>query len=205
MSTLTNTKEDLMQQQILQAAKQLFGIYGLAKVTMDDVAKAVGKGRSSLYYYYKSKDELLDAVLNGELNQVRSAMQEAVNKADTFEAQIRSFFVTKLKVVREKHPFFYALGSGMDADSISSFQKMKVFHHENTLKWEGTLLTQILNEGIKADVLKAMEQSEMDTLIFILLSTMHGLKQEMRLENDVRTIEPVIDQMTGLILNGLKK
>ena len=48
-------KEDDIQKQILQAALQLFQAHGFRRVTMDDVAKAIGKGRSSLYYYYKSK------------------------------------------------------------------------------------------------------------------------------------------------------
>jgi len=59
MSADSTIKEDIIQEQILQAAKQLFSVHGLHKVTMDDVAKAIGKGRSSLYYYYKSKDEYL--------------------------------------------------------------------------------------------------------------------------------------------------
>ena len=81
MSSITATKEDLMQQQILTAAKELFRVYGLAKVTMDDVAKAIGKGRSSLYYYYKSKDEIFDAVVNAAINDMITAMEKA---AETF-------------------------------------------------------------------------------------------------------------------------
>ena len=45
--------DDMMQKQILAASQKLFQQFGYPKVNMDDVAKAVGKGRSSLYYYYK--------------------------------------------------------------------------------------------------------------------------------------------------------
>jgi AcrR family transcriptional regulator len=81
MSTNISTKEDLMQQQILAVAKRLFQVYGLAKVTMDDVAKAMGKGRSSLYYYYKSKDEIFDAVVMIEIHEMLAAMARAVDQA----------------------------------------------------------------------------------------------------------------------------
>ena len=55
MSKDPGIKDDLFQEQVIRAAQKLFQQHGMYKVTMDDVAKAVGKGRSSLYYYYKSK------------------------------------------------------------------------------------------------------------------------------------------------------
>lgn len=205
MSVTTSTKEDLMQEQILQAAKRLFAVYGLAKVTMDDVAKAIGKGRSSLYYYYKSKDEIVEAAINMEVKDIRTAMEKAVSEAITTEEKINAFFSTKLKAVRERRSFFDALESGMDADAISNFNKTKIVYHNRTLKWEGALLNQILDEGIQKNELKVIEKSEMDTLIFVLLSTLHGLKREIRMENNVREIEPAISQLTRMIMHGLYK
>lgn len=205
MSDNTSIKEDLIQEQILVAAKQLFALYGLTKVTMDDVAKAIGKGRSSLYYYYKSKDEIVDAVISLQIKEIRAAMNKAVNEATTAKEKISAFFTTKLNVIREKRSFLDALESGMDADAISNFNKTKIMYHTHTLKWEGDLLTQILNEGIKNDELKAIEKGEMDTLIFVLLSTLHGLKREIRMESKVREIEPAIRQFTNMIMHGLCK
>src|ERR1700744_258335 len=109
-------KEDVIQEQILQAAKRLFQVHGLHKVTMDDVAKAVGKGRSSLYYYYKSKDEILDAVTSAEIRNMLTAITQAVNKAPNFEQKLYAFFTTKLNILREKGSFYNKLDAGMGAD-----------------------------------------------------------------------------------------
>jgi len=203
MSLNTSSKEDLMQEQILKAAKALFSRYGLAKVTMDDVAKAIGKGRSSLYYYYKSKDEIVEAVINIRIKEIRTLIEKAVNESTTAESKINAFFATKLKLIRENSSFFDALESGMDADAISNFNKTKITYHNLTLKWEGNLLHKILNEGIEKTELKAIGKNEMDTLIFILLSTLHGLKREIRMENNVREIEPAVNQFTKMIMHGL--
>src|ERR1700744_973123 len=89
-------KEDVIQEQILQAAKRLFQVHGLHKITMDDVAKAIGKGRSSLYYYYKSKDEIFNAVMDIEINHMLNAMASAVNLVPTVEQKINAFYITKL-------------------------------------------------------------------------------------------------------------
>ncbi|WP_345990272.1 helix-turn-helix domain-containing protein [Chryseobacterium sp. Chry.R1] len=53
------SQEEILKSQILQTAQDLYQRYGIKKVTMDDVAKAVGKTRSALYYYFKNRDELL--------------------------------------------------------------------------------------------------------------------------------------------------
>ena len=44
--------------QILEAAKSLFNRLGYSKTSVDDIAQAVGMQKSSLYYYYKNKEEM---------------------------------------------------------------------------------------------------------------------------------------------------
>src|SRR6202165_1064867 len=128
MSVSNPLKEDVIQDQILQAAKRLFQVHGLHKVTMDDVAKAIGKGRSSLYYYYKSKDEIFDAVMDIEFKEMLNAIAQAINQESTVEQKINAFCVTKLKVLREKRALYNTLDVGMDADEMSHFNKIKVIH-----------------------------------------------------------------------------
>src|ERR1700744_3598379 len=103
MSSVADPVKDIfVQQQILDAAKKLFQAHGLHKVTMDDVAKAIGKGRSWLYYYYKSKDEIFDAVVETEIRQILAEMAQAADKAPDVEQKLKAFCLTKLKVTRKR-------------------------------------------------------------------------------------------------------
>ena len=206
MSTSISTKEDLMQQQILAAAKRLFQQYGLAKVTMDDVAKAIGKGRSSLYYYYKSKDEIFDAVLAIEIREMITAMAHAVNKAAGIEQKLHAFFLTKVEVLREKRAFFKTLDAGMDADAFSNFQKAKITLHNIIVRQESDLLEQVLIHSISNGELRKLSASELETLIMVLLSSLRGLKRELELEleSDPAKIAPAVDMFTHMIMHGLK-
>ena len=52
-------KDDIIRADILRAAEALFQKWGLKKTTMEDIAKEAGKGKSTLYYYFKSKAEIL--------------------------------------------------------------------------------------------------------------------------------------------------
>ncbi len=198
-------KEDVIEQQILGAAKRLFQVHGLHKVTMDDVAKAIGMGRSSLYYYYKSRDEIFDAVINIDIREMLSAITIAVKKAKTAEQQIHAFFFSKLEVLRERRSFYNTLDMGMDADEISQFNKTKIIHHRLIMKLEGELLNEILTGGIKSGELKQLSKKEKDTLIFVLLSSLHGLKRELSVENNFDQIKPIVQALSHVVIHGLGK
>jgi len=205
MTANATIKEALMQEQILQAAKQLFTVHGFAKVTMDDVAKAVGKGRSSLYYYYTNRNEIFDAVVNMEINETLSTVEKAVDRAETVEAKFTAYCRVKLRLAKEKGSFFNALEAGMDAEALTHFNKTKVGLRELIMKRESALLTRIVQEGIKSRELARIEKSKMDNLIFVLLSSLHGLKRIMHIERHTRDIEPIAAQFTSLIMRGLGK
>ncbi len=204
MSANTSSKEDFMQQQILAAAKRLFQVYGLAKVTMDDVAKAIGKGRSSLYYYYKSKDEIFDAVVMIEVREMLSAMTHAVNQASGVEQKLRAFFITKLEVLREKRAFFKMLDVGMDADALSEFQKAKIILHNLIVRQESALMEQLLVDGMNKGELRKMAAPELEMLIMVLLSSLRGIKRELELEDDTVKAVPAADMFIRMAMYGLK-
>src|SRR5438128_281123 len=96
MSESAAFKEDFVQAQILQAARRLFQAHGFAKVTMDDVGKAIGKGRSSIYYYYKNKEEIFDAVISADVRETLAAMSREINKVKTTEQKLKAFALTRL-------------------------------------------------------------------------------------------------------------
>lgn len=205
MSSSNSTKEDLMQEQILKAAKGLFQLYGLAKVTMDDVAKAIGKGRSSLYYYYKSKDEIFDAVLMIEIRECLTAMANAVDQASGMEQKFRAFFLTKLEVLREKRAFFKMLDVGMDANALSDFNKAKIVHHNLIIRQESALLEALLREGMDKAELRKMSASELEMLIYVLLSSLRGLKRELELDADAERLVSAVDMFTRMAMHGLQE
>ena len=50
--------------QILNAAEEVFSQKGFSKARMDDIAEGTGLSKGTLYLYYKSKDDLIIAILD---------------------------------------------------------------------------------------------------------------------------------------------
>ena len=68
------------KQLLVDVARQLFARQGFENTTMNDIAQASGKGRRTLYTYFKSKDEVYTAVINGELMRISSTFLAVARK-----------------------------------------------------------------------------------------------------------------------------
>ena len=51
---------------LIDVARQLFARQGVAATTMNDIAEASGKGRRTIYTYFKNKNEIYWAVVEAE-------------------------------------------------------------------------------------------------------------------------------------------
>ena len=68
------------RQLLIDVARQLFARQGFENTTMNDIAEASGKGRRTLYTYFRSKDEVYSAVINGELTRISSTFLAVARK-----------------------------------------------------------------------------------------------------------------------------
>ena len=68
------------RQKLVDVARQLFAKNGLENTTMNDIAVASGKGRRTLYTYFKSKEDVYYAVIESELERLSDKMDEVAAK-----------------------------------------------------------------------------------------------------------------------------
>lgn len=91
------SKEDLVKEEILLAARGLFQKFGLKKTSMEEIAEQAGKGKSTLYHYYRNKDELFGTVLEWECNQMKGEICECVIEQETLKGKLKTQFLCKLQ------------------------------------------------------------------------------------------------------------
>jgi AcrR family transcriptional regulator len=65
--------------EIITTARRLFGTREYEKTTMQDVIEELGIAKGTIYYYFKSKEELLDAVINQMGDEMVERMQSALD------------------------------------------------------------------------------------------------------------------------------
>ena len=89
------------RQKLVDVARQLFAKNGVANTTMNDIAKASGKGRRTLYTYFKSKDDVYYAVIESELERLSDKLDEVAAKKMKPQAKIVELIYTHLSMIKE--------------------------------------------------------------------------------------------------------
>ena len=89
------------RQKLVDVARQLFAKNGLENTTMNDIAQQSGKGRRTLYTYFKSKDEVYFAVIDSELERLSDKMDEVAAKRTSPQDKILELIYTHLDSIKE--------------------------------------------------------------------------------------------------------
>ena len=76
---------------ILQAASRLIAARGADAVSLEDVEREAGVGRSQLYHYFDGRDDLLRAVIDVTTDAVLGAQDGLLGDLDSFAAIDRWF------------------------------------------------------------------------------------------------------------------
>jgi AcrR family transcriptional regulator len=194
------SKEEKMRARVMEAAQQLFQQHGLLKVTMEDVAQAIGKGKSTLYYYYKSKEEIFEAMIDLEITQVLRHIQLAVAQSITATAQLEAFYTTKNQQVQRKLTLYRTLSRDIrqQGDFLPRI-------HQRYIQQNMAILKRILEYGLETGEFNALDKQELDTVAHALSTSTHGLEQEMLYEQASDVSQAASKMLLRLLIAGMKR
>jgi TetR/AcrR family transcriptional regulator, cholesterol catabolism regulator len=86
------------KERILIKAEELFMQYGIRSVSMDDIANNLGMSKKTLYQYYADKDELVDAVVEGHINNIQC---DCIDCRKDAKDAIHEIFITMERILEE--------------------------------------------------------------------------------------------------------
>ncbi len=89
------------RQKLVDVARQLFAKNGFENTTMNDIALLSGKGRRTLYTYFKSKEDVYFAVIESELERLSDKMDEVAARRIRPQDKIIELIYTHLNMIRE--------------------------------------------------------------------------------------------------------
>jgi len=137
------TKRDANRENILKIAQDIFSKYGYKKTTLDDIANAVRKGKSSLYYYFKSKEDLFQAVIVKEVDLLTRELDRVINRNTEPVDKLRDYMLTKITTFRNLANFYHALEN--DVTAITFINDVKNRYEQDEIR----LIKRILIEGVR--------------------------------------------------------
>ena len=72
----SNPRKELVREQLIDIAATLFENKGFDQTSMNDIAKALGLGRSAVYHYFRSKEEILASLVESESQTPSEELEE---------------------------------------------------------------------------------------------------------------------------------
>jgi len=101
-------KEEYRRRIILTASK-IFSHYGFRKTTMEEISRALKKGKSSIYYYFGSKEEIFEAVVLYEANQLRMRLTTAIKEVDSPTDKLRNYIYIRMREFAKLSNYYNAV------------------------------------------------------------------------------------------------
>ncbi len=185
------------KEKILSAATSLFSRFGLEKTTMEDIAKAAKKGKSSLYYYFKSKEEVFAEVIKKEIAGLKTAIIEAIDKEDDPYNKFRKFVESRLNYMNEK------------ADQYTNVKDEYLKHFEfignltaDYSDWELSVIRNIVEYGRSKGL---FEVTDLDSVSQALFFALKGLEYPWTTNLTRKEIEKSVDALVDVLLRGISK
>lgn len=135
--------------EILDAAGRLFGAKGYNKCTVNDILAAVGIAKGTFYYYFKSKEEVLDAIIDRVTEIVVVRAEEAASNPELSPVMKLLNTILSMRVESE-----------VDNDLMEELHKPEnALMHQKSLSSMVTRVTPVLvkvvEEGISQGIFKS--------------------------------------------------
>lgn len=98
---MNNTKKS-----IFDSAIKVFSEKGYSRATMDDIALNAGVAKGTLYYHFKSKEEIFNYIISDGMKFITEEIEKAASKETMYLAKLKVLCKVELNLVYEKRDFF---------------------------------------------------------------------------------------------------
>ena len=141
------------RENIVSAASTLFMERGIAATSMDDIAKAAGYSKATLYVYFENKEEIVGILVLNSMKKLYDYISSALIQYETTKARY-DFICRGLVQYQEEFPFYFK----MVLDKINIDFEGKEYLPEERETYQ---IGEEINEKIKNFLLSGMEKGDL--------------------------------------------
>lgn len=142
--TVTKTGSGDKRALILDAALNLFRHYGYRRTSMEDIARAANVAKGTLYIYFKSKDELFEALARQLARNVEASLNAVIDRELEPEEKISALLEAKLGFA-----YCWVLSSPHAAEILESSARIKEGVFEPVDRLFRSAVAQAIREGTR--------------------------------------------------------
>jgi AcrR family transcriptional regulator len=185
------------RRKIIITAGHIFSRFGFKKTTMDEIAKALKMGKSSIYYYFGSKEEIFEAVVLYEANMLRNQLTTAIKSVGSPVDKMRKYVYVRMKAFEKLSNYYNAIFD-KNLDHFEFIERIRAKYDLEEL----AILRLILYHGARKKIFNVTD-SEYTALA--VQTTMKGLEVPLFWKKRELNIEERMNGILDVLFNGILK
>ncbi len=147
-----------MQERILQKSAELFLLYGIRSITMDEIALQLGSSKKTIYQFYSDKNELVSAVIIKILDHNRDCCHSYKEIAKN---AIHEVFLA-MEMVQE-------MFENMNPSMLYDLEKYHPESYEKFVHYKNNFLYKIIRENLEWGIREELYRNDINTGIVTLI------------------------------------
>lgn len=185
------------RKKIIVSAGQIFSRYGFKKTTMEEIAKALKMGKSSIYYYFESKEEIFEAVVLHEANVLRNELTAAIKSVESPVDKMKNYVFVRMKAFEKLSNYYNAIFD-KNLDHFYFIETIRGKYDREEL----AILRLILYLGVREKVFNVMNS---EYTAMAIQTTLKGLEVPLFWKKKEINIESRLNAILNVLFNGIIK
>jgi AcrR family transcriptional regulator len=153
---------------ILLSAVKIFARDGFKKATIDEIVEKAGVAKGTAYYYFKSKQEIFEAIITEGLSDFEKKIKESVSVGKNVIEKIENVIETEQNYILKYRDFF-------DVFLSQLIKKTKRFEE----------LEKLIDEGKKEKVLRTDLDTKMTANAIFWMVAMNTINDQNSFQKDL--------------------
>jgi AcrR family transcriptional regulator len=182
---------------IVEIARNIFTHFGFKKTTMEEIALATRKGKSSIYYYFNSKEDIFKAVVEKEAEELKAELYKKIADIEDPIERLKIYITIRMRKLNKLTNFYTALKS----DYLSHFEFIEQIRKSYDLD-EIKVVTGIIQEGIEKGKF-SVEDPHLSAVAIV--TAMKGLEVPLFVNKEHGNFEARLSNLIGFLFYGIVK
>jgi AcrR family transcriptional regulator len=189
--------KDQTKDKILSVAARMFGKYGFQKTTVDEIAKTAHKAKGSVYYYFKSKEDLFLAVVTQEINVLKSGLTRIIVDNQDATGMIRSYLMNRMVLMKDAVNYHESLKGDFNNDFW-----FLADCREDFTRFEIDLMQAIIDRGTRENRFQVKDTRATAQVIIL---AMKAIEIPFYHQHKIAEFEHTIVELIDILIRGLEK
>lgn len=183
------------RKKIVDTAGQIFSRFGFRKTSMDDIARSLKIGKSSIYYYFDSKEAIFEAVVLNEANLLRNALTNTIKSVDSPIDKMKNYVFVRMKAFEKLSNYYNAIFD-KNLDHFDFIENVRAKYDREEL----AILRLILYDGARRGIFN-VENSEYTAMA--IQTTLKGVEVPLFWKRKEENIEARLNAILDVIFFGI--